>query len=563
MFPVCLMLLVVALGVRFLTWQDNRFEIWKVQTSVTEGYKDSARQLVAGDLGAFVSDINHMGHPPGYSILLAGIFRIAGESDGAIHVVQIVCDALAVVLLFLIALELAPVTAAMIAGLLAAISPQFAYFSVMLLPDSLAVVPILLAVYFLIRGRKQKRVLHFAIAGALIGVSCWLRANALLLAPFLAIASLLIVEREMRLRAAGAIVAGAIVVVAPITIKNAIVFHRFIPVSLGAGQTFLEGIADYDESRRFNIPSTDLGIMRQEAEWYGKPEYAQLLFGADGVERERMRLSRGFAVVRSHPFWFASVIARRGLDSTRLDPVPVLARESPVSHSFVHTYPGPFRVSEEWVCLKGDETKYGKIKSFDSINVRPGFDYVFHVPVALEEGRVSMKITDASERKELASVDVDQFEGVPAHKHPLRSLAIPFVSGHESEARIVVANNAVPHSAVMVSPGTLVELGPSAQQWLRYVRMPIGFVQRIFQTAWMLPLTMIGLLLMMRERQWTKLALILVVPLYYLIVQSILHTERRYVYIVHFFFLILAAYALTQIIRELARRTIRRRQTAG
>lgn len=559
---VCLGVFVVALGVRFLTWQDNRYEIWKVQTSVTDGYKDSARQLAAGNFKSFVSDINHMGHPPGYSILLAGIFKTAGESDKAIHVVQIVFDAAAAVLLFVIALELVSTGASMIAGLLAAVSPQFAYFSVLLLPDSLAVAPILLAVYFFIRGRKHKRIMNFVIAGVLVGVSCWLRANAFLLAPFLAGMSLLIVERRIRLRAAAGILAGAVAVVAPITIKNAIVFDRFIPLSLGVGQTLLEGIADYDESRRFNIPVTDLGIMRQEAEWYGKPEYGYLLFGPDGVERERMRLGRGFAVIRSHPFWFAGVVARRGLESTRLDPVPVLGPESPVSHDFAHTYPGEFWVTEEWVCLKGDETKYGKIESSDVISVRPGFDYVFHVPVALEEGRVLMKITDASERKVLASVNVDLFEGVPPHEVALRSLSILFVSGYESQVRLVVANNAVAHSAVMVSPGKLVELGPSSHQWLRYLRTPIGFVQRIFKTAWMLPLVVIGLLLLMRERQWTNLLMILMVPLYYLIVQSVLHTERRYVYIVHFFFLILAAHGVIQVL-SLARRRVRKPQTAG
>ncbi len=562
-FLLGLTLFALALGVRFLTWQDNRFEIWKVQTSVTEGYKDSAKQLLAGDFGTFVSDINHMGHPPGYSILLAGIFKVAGESNGAIHVVQIVCDALTVVVLFLIALELVPVAAAVVAGLLAAISPQFAYFSMLFLPDSLAVVPILLAVYFLIRGRKQNSVVYFALAGAMIGVSCWLRANALLLAPFLAVASILIVERSIRLRAAAAILAGAIVVIAPITIKNAIVFHRFIPLSLGAGQTLLEGIADYDESKRFNIPLTDLGIMRQEAEWYGKPEYAQLLFGRDGVDRERMRVARGFAVIRSHPFWFASVVARRGIASTRLEPVPVLRPESPVSHDFVHTYPDPIWSPGDWTQLRGDETKYGNQKSWELAGIHPGTDYVIHVPVRLEAGRVLLKITDASENKVLASVGVDLIETAPPHDQPIINFPIPFVSARESQVRLVIANYASPHSIVNVGPTTLVELGPSSYQWLRYVRIPLGFVQRVFKTAWMLPLVVIGLVLLLWEREWTRLAIILMVPAYYLVVQSMLHTERRYVYIVHFFFLILAAYALTRIIRELARRTGRRRQTAN
>ena len=126
------------------------------------------------------------------------------------------------------------------------------------------------------------------------------------------------------------VVAGALLLIAPITIKNAIVYKRFVPVSLGAGQTFLEGIADYDKENRFNIPITDLGIMRQEAEWYGKPEYAVHLFIPDGIERDRMRIARGLAVVRSHPFWFAGVVIRRGITSTRLEPVPVLARDAAV-----------------------------------------------------------------------------------------------------------------------------------------------------------------------------------------------------------------------------------------
>jgi hypothetical protein len=96
---------------------------------------------------------------------------------------------------------------------------------------------------------------------------------------------------------------------------------------------------------------------------------------------------------------------------------------------------------------------------------------------------------------------------------------------------------------------------PSSYQWLRYLRIPIGFVQRIFKTVWILPLTIIGLMLLVRDRQWFTLVIILAVPVYYLFVQSVFHTERRYVYIVHFFFLI--------IIASLARRTVLRHRKAG
>src|ERR1700681_2339361 len=61
---ICGVIFLLAFGVRFLSWQDNRREVGKVQTLVTADYQDSARQLRRGDLRAFISDLNHMEHPP-------------------------------------------------------------------------------------------------------------------------------------------------------------------------------------------------------------------------------------------------------------------------------------------------------------------------------------------------------------------------------------------------------------------------------------------------------------------------------------------------------------------
>src|SRR5207249_7513185 len=240
------------------------------------------------------------------------------RSITAVQMFQIAADALAAVMLFLIVAELLPLSAGVVAGLLAAFSPQLAWNSVLLLPDSISVLPILLAIYLLTRVAKNPRWLTFMLIGALIGVSCWLRANAMLLTLFLAAAALLMFTRK-RWQFALAIICGTSLIVLPLTIRNAIVFHRFIPLSLGAGQTFLEGIADYDKETRFGVPSTDMGIMKQEAEIYQRPDYYGTLFNPDGVERERARLSRGFAIVRSHPFWFAGVMARRALSMVRLE----------------------------------------------------------------------------------------------------------------------------------------------------------------------------------------------------------------------------------------------------
>jgi Dolichyl-phosphate-mannose-protein mannosyltransferase len=563
---ICGVIFLLAFGVRFLSWQDNRREVGKVQTLVTADYQDSARQLRRGDWRAFISDLNHMEHPPGYPILLAGIFTTFGESDTAIEFIQMIADSAAAVFVFLIAGELFSLGIAGTAGILAALSPQFAYHSVLLLPDSLAVLPILIAAYFLVRAIKHPRFLSFVIAGAFVGLSCWLRANALLLAPFLACLVPLLLARGRRLRYSAALIFGAAILIAPITIKNALVFRRFIPLSLGAGQTFLEGIADYDTQGRFNIPRTDLGIMKQEAEDFHRPDYYGTLFNPDGVERERWRIRRGLKVIASHPVWYSGVMFRRGISFFRVDRVPITNAEAPVSHALevANTAPAWTNSPSELIARAGlisavaktalstdaqklriesDETKYGVQIVSTPIAIEKHHDYLLRLPLKLEDGRVIVRITDVTQSKVLASTDVDLNEVLASSDQPVNNLALPFVSGNESQVCVSFGNNAPVSARSVAEIGglELFDLGPSSQGWMRYTRFPIRTLQRFFVTAAVLPCVILGIFALLWTRNLRKLILLLLVPAYYVIFQSALHTERRYVIAIHYFMLILAA----------------------
>src|SRR5882724_7864183 len=351
---IAILIFLIAFGVRVLTWHDTRLEVGKVQSAVVADYQRDAELLRAGGVSSFFSsssplaDLNNLGHPPGYSFLIAAVYSLK-HSVAAVQFAQITADSLSAVLIFLIVAELFPLTAGVVAGLLAAFSPQFAWNSVLLLPDSISVLPILLAIFLLARGLRKPRILNFLIIGALIGLSCWLRANAMLLPLFVAAAVPLLIKSENqtasrmlanRRQDAGApwrftlaVVCGTLLIILPLTIRNAIVFHRFIPLSLGAGQTLLEGIADYDKESKFGIPNTDMGIMKQESEIYQRPDYYGTLFNPDGVERERARLSRGFAIIRSHPLWFAGVMAKRASSMVRLERSRLISTDPPISHS--------------------------------------------------------------------------------------------------------------------------------------------------------------------------------------------------------------------------------------
>jgi hypothetical protein len=588
----------MAFGVRFLIWHDTRLEVGKVQTAVTGDYQHVAQLLRQGGVRSFLSsssplsDLNTLGHPFGYSILLAGVFSVFGESNTTIQFVQITCDALAAVIIFLIVAELLPLSAAVVAGVLAAFSPQFAWNSVLLLPDSLAVLPILLAIYCLVRAVRKPRLVSFLITGALIGLSCWLRANAMFLTFFIALTVLLLsvrsptvsegpfhqpalpngrasdtlihIKSERRWRYALAVVFGTLLIVLPLTIRNAIVFHRFIPLSLGAGQTLLEGIADYDPQGRFGIPNTDVGIMKQEAEQSQRPEYYGTLFNPDGVERERARLTRGFAVIRSHPFWFSGVMARRAGSMLRLERSRLVSTEPPVApqlsaienlQPIATKTPGELltsgttapqaqataATSGDTLIVTGDSEKYGEQFASPLFPVKQSNDYVFALPIKIERGRMKISIRD-SVGKTYSSMIVETLEATSPDAQPTNQIKLPFVAANDERVRVVFSNEASnpPNPVIQIGPIKLFELGPSRFLWTRYPRFLVHGIQKIFVTAVILPLAIIGLGLLIWRRRKTVLIVLLVVPVYFLLVQSIVHTEYRYVLAVDYFLFALA-----------------------
>ena len=564
---IALAVFLLAFGVRLLSWHDTRLEVGKVQTAVTVDYRRVATLLRQGGIGSFFSrssplaDLHNLGHPPGYSILLGLVGSAPDNSNTAIQLTQITGDALSAVIIFLIVAELVSPIAGAIAGLLAALSPQFAWNSVLLLPDSLSVLPILLAVYVLVRATNKPAVWKFILAGVLIGLSCWFRPNTLFLGLFVAAVPLLI-ETSRRWSFAGAVLGGALLIILPLTIRNAIVFHSFIPLSLGAGQTLLEGIADYDQEGRFGIPATDIGIMKQEAEQSQRPDYNLTLFRPDGVERERARLSRGFAVIRSNPIWFAGVMLRRAGSMVKLERARLISIEPPVSHSLDHgalasawsitpakltkttteLSPQDYDPATNTLRLVGDESHYGPQISSNWIVIKQNTDYLLVVPAKIERGRMRISVVDQSGTVYASGV-VETVSNRSPEDQPLISVQLPFVSREAKPVRMVFSNEASdpPNPVLKIGTSELFELGSARFLWTRYPRVLVHAIQKVFLTAVMLPLAILGLAFLILRKHSRALVLLSVVPVYFFTVQSILHTEYRYLLALDYFLFAFAA----------------------
>jgi hypothetical protein len=166
---------------------------------------------------------------------------------------------------------------------------------------------------FLIRAQRLRRRAYwfYALAGLMIGISAWLRSQAMLMGLFFLVVLTLISERRMRMIAQTAVMAAvSLLVIAPITIKNYVVYGEFVPINIGMGIVLLEGIGESSDGR-FGAPVTDLEVAEQEAILYGNPEYAGSWSTPDGIMRDRNRIKRSLDIIAGHPVWYAGVMLKR------------------------------------------------------------------------------------------------------------------------------------------------------------------------------------------------------------------------------------------------------------
>jgi hypothetical protein len=569
LITVCAVVFLLAVGVRLLHWQNNRLTIDNVMFRTAARYKEEAQFLSGRDFTSFIRgrsqepDTGMLIHTPGYPVLIALVHAVAGHSNIALRLVHIASGAAAALVVLLITFELLPAGAAVFAGLFAAISPQLSYYSLVLLPDSIVSLPILVGIYLLVRARRRPNQWLIVAAGVCFGLSCWLRANVLLLAPFLCLLVPALFPREKWLRYSVLLVAAAVLAVMPITVRNTLVFKSFIPLTLGTGTNLMEGIADYDPGKRFGMEQYDHEVAGHEATLYNRPDYADDLYRPDGIQRERLRVGRALAVIRDNKIWFLGVMARRAGKVLTYEPVSIISAEPSVSHSLdvedaelvwratagemIATNPSNMIFLAEGGVLRINTTNSVNGVSIKAIKVLPRSDYLLNLPVKSFEGRVVIRIVGRDTGKTLASATVpDSLPGGGAKEDAQATLHVPFVNETADDIKVVVATADRNSGAGGVDVGTieLHRLGPASYLWTKYPRMLVKTFQKFFKTGWMLPLALIGVGLLALGRRFEALAIIGAVPIYFMVTHAPIHLELRYILPIHYFWAMLVGTAL-------------------
>jgi 4-amino-4-deoxy-L-arabinose transferase-like glycosyltransferase len=308
--PVALLVavaLLVRLGVIVATpGYDPRFD--------ARDYDRHARSIARGDgyppttLAAPRSPSAH--RPPGYPLALAGVYELSGGSVTAGRVLGAALGALTALLTFVVAGAIWRRGIGLLAGWLVAVFPPFIKLNTALLSESLFL-PLELgaAAAVLAFGRTGGRLRWAVVAGVLCGLATLTRTTGALLVIPAAIGVWAARPgfRPHVLAAPAAVAVAAVLAISPWTIRNAIVFDEFVPVTTQAGYTLA---GTYNSQSERPGPLHGAVLLPREL-----PEYRDL-FHRPGrnevaIDRELRREATSFA--RDHPLYVLEVIGRNSL----------------------------------------------------------------------------------------------------------------------------------------------------------------------------------------------------------------------------------------------------------
>ena len=255
-------------------------------------------------------------YPPGYPLWLALIYQLTGSrTPGSVQNVQWALDAFSILLIVGVGVTAFGWSVGLWAGGIAAVWPLLASYGATPLADSPTSWIMVGATWMLLLAARSRSLAWALGAGALAGLSCWFRANAMFLVFFWAIAIFVFLQasRKQRVLLSAGVVLASVLLIAPVIVRNAVAFHAFVPTGLGLGTNLLEGIGETERgNKEFGAPGTDHELREQERAAAGvSPEDRFELYYPNGIERDRARTRRALQIIKQHPFWYTGTVVRR------------------------------------------------------------------------------------------------------------------------------------------------------------------------------------------------------------------------------------------------------------
>lgn len=446
---VALLIFLVSFAVKSLQAADVALWLGRPDQRVTSQqatFHSRAISIVKGD-GLLVpkktdpSDTGLLGYAPGYPIFLASVYFVAGTGFSSAQMIQNAFNSISPALIFLISGLVISWRVGAVAGFLAATSNHLSYYSNLLMADSLAALPLLLAFYILVKAMRLggSPFWPYALAGLMLSLSVWTRQNGLLLAPFFVIILTIIPARRRQILTRLALMTAVFyLAIAPITIRNYLIYDEFVPVGINLGIVLWEGIGE-TSGDKYGAVVTDQEVAEQEAIIYNKPEYASSWATPDGIMRDRDRVKKSLNVIINHPLWYVGTMFKR--------------MKQMVNY-----------------------------QSFEPFVLK-------HAQLEILEARLQAQLSTSGD------------------------------AGSDTQAQAISDRGLAKH--------------------LSWLRVPARAVQRMARQTMIYFILLGAVAIFMASRR--RALWILIVPLYYLIFQSAMHTEFRYALAMHYFLFVFAA----------------------
>ncbi len=264
-------------------WHPEHWEVDKIATNLLEG-----RGFVYDKLGLGYRSYAE----PMYPFFAAAIYTVTHHSRTALVVVQLIIASFTV---WLAGIEAWVATrdedVALLTAAILAIHPGLIRYSTILHPFVLDVLFFVAAAVALLRYERTRTLPRGCVAAVLIGLGALTRPTILVfLVPLIWIAW----HSSLRLRGSLTVIAIAIAMVAPWTIRNAVVHHTFMLTRSGSGYVFWLG----------NHPNASGSATDQSGrdEWLKAPEdLRHKITQAGETTRDQIFAEEAWTYIREKP----------------------------------------------------------------------------------------------------------------------------------------------------------------------------------------------------------------------------------------------------------------------
>ncbi|MCK4546325.1 MAG: glycosyltransferase family 39 protein [Candidatus Eisenbacteria sp.] len=253
-----LVIFLVALAARlvyFLTVRNDAY--YQVPLLDSAWYHRSAIDILKGDFRG--EDVFFRG--PLYSYFVAFWYRVLGENPQGPRIVQLVLGAGTCALLSLAARQVFDRRTALISGLVAALYPTLIFFDGELLATGIATFLGALFLYLVLRADGSRSLRRWVVPGLILGLAALTRPQILILGTGVLI--WLLADRSQGRRSLIAFLAGAMIIITPVTIRNAVIGNDAVLIASQGGVNFYMGNNPEADGKSAQLP----GWTDPESDW--------------------------------------------------------------------------------------------------------------------------------------------------------------------------------------------------------------------------------------------------------------------------------------------------------